>query len=181
MQTDEDFNASISILSIFHLDLFDNFNFYCSLHPQVFRKKENDLMTLQGFIHFLKVMNLANNRQEFMRVCEALHELIHMPIADTLNIKNGLSYAMFLEAIIRIAYYKMEEAEYNGQDTSFKAVLDQMFNEGNIELKKRMMEDRLLSELYSSDNCKVFYEHFSLLAAVFTSRGMLHLETFLEL
>lgn len=39
----------------------------------------------------------------------------------------------------------------------------------------------MLSELYSSDNCKVFYEHFSLLAAIFTTKGMLHLETFLEL
>jgi len=59
--------------------------------------------------------------------------------------------------------------------------MDQIFNEGNIELKKRMMDDRLLSELYASDNCKVFYEHFSLLAAIFTARGMMHLETFLEM
>lgn len=43
------------------------------------------------------------------------------------------------------------------------------------------MDDRMLSELYSQDNCKVFYEHFSLLAAIFTAKGMLHLETFLEL
>ena len=43
------------------------------------------------------------------------------------------------------------------------------------------MDDRMLSELYSSDNCRVFYEHFSLLAAIFTTKGMLHLETFLEL
>lgn len=44
-----------------------------------------------------------------------------------------------------------------------------------------MMDDRMLSELYSTDNCRVFYEHFPLLAAIFTSKGMLHLETFLEL
>ena len=56
-----------------------------------------------------------------------------------------------------------------------------MFNESNIELKKRMMDDRMLSELYSTDNCKVFYEHFTLLASIFSSKGMLHLETFLEL
>lgn len=43
------------------------------------------------------------------------------------------------------------------------------------------MDDRMLSELYSQDNCRVFYEHFSLLAAIFTTKGMLHLETFLEL
>ncbi len=56
-----------------------------------------------------------------------------------------------------------------------------MFNEGNIELKRRMMDDRMLSELYSQDNCRVFYEHFSLLATIFSAKGMLHLETFLEL
>lgn len=43
------------------------------------------------------------------------------------------------------------------------------------------MEDRELSELYSTDNCKVLEEHYSLLAVIFTQKGMLHLETFLEL
>lgn len=126
-------------------------------------------------------MKLANSRQDVMRVCECLHELIHLPLSDTLNVKNGLNYSSFLEAIIRIAYYKLEESEYAGQDNGYRNVFEGVFNEGNIELKKRMMDDRMLSELYSSDNCKVFYEHFSLLAAIFTSRGMLHLETFLEL
>ena len=73
-------------------------------------------MTLQGFLHFLKVMGLANSRQEFMRLCECLHELIHLPLSDTLNVKNGLNYAQFLEAIIRIAYYKADESEYGNSD-----------------------------------------------------------------
>lgn len=56
-----------------------------------------------------------------------------------------------------------------------------MFNDGNIELKRRMMDDRLLSELYSQDNCKVFYEHSTLLSALFTSKSTIQLESFLEL
>jgi len=56
-----------------------------------------------------------------------------------------------------------------------------MFNDGNIELKKRMMDDRLLSELYSHDNCKVFYEHSTLLSALFTAKSTVQLENFLEL
>ena len=116
-----------------------------------------------------------------MRVCEALHEIIHLPLTDTLNVKNGLNYSLFLESIIRIAYYKLQDSEYEGQEDGYRNMIEQIFNEGNIELKKRMMDDRLLSELYSTDNCKVFYEHFSLLAAIFSSKGMLHLETFLEL
>lgn len=39
----------------------------------------------------------------------------------------------------------------------------------------------MLSELYSQDNCRVFHEHFSLLAAIFSAKGMMHVETFLEL
>lgn len=56
-----------------------------------------------------------------------------------------------------------------------------MFNDGNIELKKRMMDDRLLSELYSHDNGKVFYEHSTLLSAVFSAKAILQLENFLEM
>ena len=138
-------------------------------------------MTLQCFLHFLKVMNLAHTRQDIMRLSECLHEIIHLPISDTLSVKNGLNYALFLEALIRIAYYKLEESEYAGQESGYKNVLDTIFNEGNIELKRRMMEDRMLSELYASDNCRVFYEHFQLLAAIFSNKGMIHLETFLEL
>jgi hypothetical protein len=139
------------------------------------------MISLQGFLHFLKVMRLALSRQEVMRVCEALHEIIHLPLVDTLNVRNGMTYATFLEAILRIAYHKLDESEYAQSDSGFKNILEQIFNEGNIELKRRMMDDRMLSELYSSDNCKVFYEHFSLLAAIFSTRGMLHLETFLEM
>jgi len=70
------------------------------------------MISLQGLIHFFKVMNLATSRQDFMRVCECLHELINLPITDSLNVKNGVNYAMFLETIIRIAYYKLEDSEY---------------------------------------------------------------------
>lgn len=31
-----------------------------------------------------------------------------MPVEETLNIKNGLNYAQFIEAILRIAYLKSE-------------------------------------------------------------------------
>ena len=135
-------------------------------------------MSLQGFTHFLKVMRLAATRDEALRAYEALHELVRLPLQDTLNIKNGINYAMFLEAIIRIAYHRLEEA---GIDQDYKSVLEQMFNEGNIELKKRMMDERLLSELYSHDNAKVFYEHSTLLSAVFSAKARLNQENFLEM
>ncbi len=81
-------------------------------------------MSLQGFVHFLKTMRLAHTRDEALRICEALHELIHVPLSDTLNIKNGLNYAMFLEAIIRIAYHKLEVNGSDDRDSGYKSVLE---------------------------------------------------------
>lgn len=123
-RSDEDFNASLSILSIYHLDLYDNFSFYTSVHPQIYQKKENEMIILQSFLHFLKVMNLCQSRQEFMRLTECLHEIIHPPIQDTLNVKNGLNYAHFLESIIRIAYYRVDENGLANHPDGYKNVLD---------------------------------------------------------
>lgn len=81
-------------------------------------------MSLQGFVHFLKTMRLTHTRDEALRICEALHELIHVPLSDTLNIKNGLNYAMFLEAIIRIAYHKLEVNGSDDRDSGYKSVLE---------------------------------------------------------
>lgn len=36
-------------------------------------------------------------------------EGLTMPVEDTLNIKNGLNYAQFLEALLRIAFLKSAE------------------------------------------------------------------------
>lgn len=129
----------------------------------------------------MKVMKLAGSYNESLRIFESLHELIRLPLQDSLSIKNGINYAQFLETIVRTAYHKMEENGETEVDGAYKNVLEQMFNDGNIELKKRMMEDRLISELYSHDNCKVFYEHATLLAAVFTNRSVDQLENFSEL
>ena len=125
-------------------------------------------------------MRLAYSRDEALRICEALHELVRLPITDSLNVKNGLNYSMFLESIIRIAYHKLDDQAPGSDDGGFKGVLEQMFNDGNIELKKRMMDDRLLSELYSHDNGRVFYEHSTLLTAVFSAKATLQMESFLE-
>jgi NADH:ubiquinone oxidoreductase subunit D len=45
-----------------------------------------------------------------------------LPVEDTLNIKNGMNYAQFLEAILRIAYIKAEE-----NNTTFKMALEKIF------------------------------------------------------
>jgi len=63
-----------------------------------------------------------------------------LPVEDTLNIKNGMNYAQFLEAILRIAYIKSEE---NG--ATFKQTLEKMFQNANIDLSKRQESDSFLN------------------------------------
>jgi len=72
---EEDFNASMSVLSIYHQDLMDNFRIYASLQDQKFRKDENTMITLQGFINFLKVMKIAHSRDDVQSLSDCLHEL----------------------------------------------------------------------------------------------------------
>jgi hypothetical protein len=119
----------------------------------------------------MKVMKLAETRDEALRIFQCLHELVRLPLADTLDVMNGMTYSMFLECIIRTAYDKLEENGEQDLPDGYKNTLEEMFNATNIELKKRMMDDRLISELYSHDNCKVFYQHSKLLHSIFFQKS----------
>jgi len=91
----------------------DNFKFYSQLQEQKFRKDENYLITLQSFMDFVKLMDIAKTRDDASAACECMGEIddVKPPFADTLNIMNGLNYAQFLEAILRIAYYKKDNTD----------------------------------------------------------------------
>jgi len=58
-------------------------------------------------------MKIADSREEVQDISECLHEIdgFVAPIQETLVIFNGLNYAQFLEAILRIAYYKKENSD----------------------------------------------------------------------
>ena len=72
---EEDFNASMSVLSIYHQDLMDNFKFYSCLQDQKFMKEENLMITWQGFINFMKVMKIAGSRDEVNEIADSLHTI----------------------------------------------------------------------------------------------------------
>jgi len=95
-----------------------------------------------------------------------LHEIegVQTPINDTLNIKNGMNYAMFLEAILRICYYRAEN-----EGVPYKRVLDQIFNDAsnNIDIQKRTLEDPVLAIVYSPEVCAEFEQYTDVLQAVF--------------
>ena len=132
---EEDFNASMSTTSVYHLELFDNFNYYASQFTQHYtRRTENQFIVLQGFFHFLKQMKMVSYQSDVKDLFDnTLHEIegVMTPINDTLNIKNGMNYAMFLEAILRICYYRAEN-----EGIPYKRVLDQVFNDAgnNIDI-----------------------------------------------
>jgi len=121
----------------------DNFKFYASLQEQKFAREENTMITLQGFIHFMKIMGIASSRDEASNCSDCMHEIdgVTIPFTDTLNIFNGLNYAQFLEAILRIGYYKKDNSDQAGQPNGFKKTLESMFAEADLDLKKRATKD----------------------------------------
>jgi hypothetical protein len=69
------------------------------------------MIPLQGFFHFVKLMNLTNSAEELISwFTQSLYEIDGMfsPVDDTLNIKGGMNYAQFLSAILKIGYLKAE-------------------------------------------------------------------------
>ena len=178
---EEDFNASMSVLSIYHQELMDNFKFYASLQEQKFQKEENTMICLQEFVHFEKLMDIARSKEEATAAQECMHEIdgVIIPFADTLNIMNGLNYAQFLEAILRIAYYKKENSEQAGNPEGFKNTLESMFADADLDIKKKSKNDPIVANMMQLGQEGVFEEHFDILAAIFSEKGMLkgdHLE-----
>lgn len=95
-QKEEDFNASMSILSIYHLELHENFLYYAQPFQGPYNRVENELIPWQGFFNFCKVMKLATSATQVVNyfknsLCEI--EGVNTPLDDTLNVKNGLNYA----------------------------------------------------------------------------------------
>ena len=94
----------LAICTTFYEDLFEMFDFYASTHSQVFKKKDNELITLQGFLHFVKAGRFAKSKEELQLLLQNMENAVPTPISDSLNVLNGINFAQFLEAIMRIAY-----------------------------------------------------------------------------
>ena len=79
-------------------------------------------------------MNLASSPREVVDMFQTLQLIdgVVLPVEDTLNIKNGMNYAQFLEAILRIGYIKADET---GQ--SFKTTLEKIFQNQQLDISKR--------------------------------------------
>ena len=126
-KNEEDFNASMSLLSIFHLELHDHFKYYASCFEQYYTThQENMMIVLQGFINFLKLMGLCKSAEEVVQLfAQTLREVegIGHVVEDTVHNRNGFNYAQFLESLLRIGYVKAE-ASGDQSSQSFKNALD---------------------------------------------------------
>ena len=78
-------------------------------------------------MHFLKVLGLVQSKDDLGKVFDALSDLLKFPLQDTLNIRNGLSYSQVIEAILRVAFMRLEDSEYVNQDNGFRMTLEQIF------------------------------------------------------
>ena len=130
------------------------------------------MIPLQGLFHFLNIMKLAETPVEVIEMFQVLSEIdgVNIPVEDTLNIKNGLNYAQFLEALLMIAHMKTKQAGGTQENPTeftqiYKDTLEQIFSNLDLDISKRIKGDAsgVLSHAFSQENTTVFYEHEVLL------------------
>jgi len=132
----------------------DNFTFYCGLQEQKMMKDENKMITLSSFVHFMKIMGIASTREDVTNASDAMKEIdgVNLPFGDTLNILNGLNYAQFLEAILRIAYWKKNNSDQASNHDGFKNTLETMFADSELDIKKNAKSDEVLKQMLELGN-----------------------------
>lgn len=92
---------------------------------------------------------------------------------DTMYLMNGMNYAQFLEAILRIAYWKKDndKDQANSHD-GFKNTLEALFANAELDLRKRQKADEAVHELVDLANQGFWKDNFSLLGAIFNDKGI---------
>ena len=147
----------------------DNFRFYSQLQQQIYTRDENKFILLQAFIHFMRIMKIANNRDLACGAAESMHQIdgVTITLNDTLNIANGLNYAQFLEAILRIAYWMKDKGPEKDNEDGFANTLETMFAEADLDIKKIAKTDETVSSLMTLAEMGTLKDNFALLGAIF--------------
>lgn len=81
-----------------------------------------------------------------------------------------MNYAQFLEAILRIACARSENAGVPFIQ-AYKQNLENLFQNPNIEIKKRIEEDPILEMVYNAQNSLVFLDNEVILQAIFSEKA----------
>lgn len=124
----------------------DYFRFYSQLNVQMFSRDENKFILLQSFLHFMRVMKIAQTKEEASQITDCMHQVdaVRIPFQDTMNVMNGLNYAQFLESILRIAYSKLDNSAEKGAEDGFANQLETMFGDADLDIKKKAKSDETL-------------------------------------
>lgn len=146
------------------------------------------MIPLQGLFHFMKIMDLAQSTTEVVDMFQVLSDIdgVERIVEDTLNIKNGLNYAQFLEALLMIAHLKTKQAGGSPENATeftniYKETLEGIFSNQLFDISKRVQADPLLEKVFNEENNKVFFEHQIMLQAVFDKFALNRMNTYKEL
>ena len=166
-------NSNINTpLGVYYDTITDYFSFYASLQPQFYTFKENEFITLQSFMHFLKLFGIAATKDEINLYFQQLNTLIIPPVDNTLNIKNGLNFAQFLESILRITDIKAKSNDQPDHEENYRLMLQQIFQDATMAIKRKSEEDELIVQLYTPESQQLFYDKYGLLGAIFQNQSM---------
>ena len=86
---------------------------------------------------------------------------------------NSLNYAQFLEALLRIAYYKKDTGDRKGSPDGFKDTLESMFADVELDIKKKIKSDSILGTMYELSNSGFFAQNFDLLGGIFSEKAIM--------
>jgi hypothetical protein len=107
----------IKELSYHYEELFPVYQAYTKQIPQTCTNKENDAILIQHFFHFVKEYEFGCNDMEgYYNLLSQLSPLIKSKMVDSFNMYNGMNFASFIEAIVRIAYNKVVELNQNEEE-----------------------------------------------------------------
>lgn len=165
-------NTSLSIFSLFYDEIKSYFEYYTKLQYQFYKKVENHFITLHSFMHFLKLYQIAVTRNEIGLFMQRLETLIIQPPENVLNVKNGLNFAQFLEAIMRIVYYKVEHSDNPDDEEEYRKQMTKIFQEGTMEIQKKSTEDPIIIGLHAEDSQILFYGKYKLLGAIYQQKAV---------
>ncbi len=73
------------------------------------------------------------------------------PISDSLNVQNGINFAQFLEATMRIAY-----ARHLDNNAGIAKNLQHALQDATLEIRNRRRDDELYCDLFGHKFTKVF-------------------------
>ena len=132
----DDLDVSMDmILFVYHQELLENFEFYAGLNDQFYGNYKNFGITWQAMIHWLRTFDIVSTREEAVAICsQALQEVcfVKLPFQDTLNIRNTFTYVQFMEAHLRIGYFKKQQSEAKGEPITYKDIMNKIFTHFQI-------------------------------------------------